>query len=424
MTHHQYDAKYKESEIEWIGSIPEHWSVVPLFSVLHERQVKNNDNQVTNVLSLSYGKIVPRDVESNYGLLPESFTTYQIVEPGNIILRLTDLQNDKRSLRVGLVKELGIITSAYLCLESVKAIDPDYAYYLLHSYDIIKVFYNLGGGVRQSIKFEDIKRLPIICPPLEEQRSIVSFLDQQTAKLDELVEKKQRLIDLLQEKRQALITQAVTKGLDPNVPMKDSGTEWLGEVPAHWNIAKLRWLIALRSGDFIENTNVTSNGCIPVYGGNGIMGYTIMANCNSNTIVIGRVGAMCGNVHLVTTPSWITDNALYLTRYRGYNLNYLYYLFQSLNLNRFANKTAQPLITQSQILDQFVPLPSIEEQESVVSWLTENVKKFDFTIQLINKHISLISEYRQALITAAVTGQIDVREKMAVSADTIPAGKE
>lgn len=315
-------------------------------------------------------------------------------------------------------------SSEFLVFRS-SSYNQNYLKYLLMTKEFIDLVNSSTYGAKMPrASWDFIGNIIVPIPPIDVQKKIANYLDQQTAKLDQIIEKKKRLIELLQEKRQVIITQAVTKGLDPNVPMKDSGTEWLGEVPAHWNIAKLRWLIALRSGDFIENTNVTSNGCIPVYGGNGIMGYTIMANCNSNTIVIGRVGAMCGNVHLVTTPSWITDNALYLTRYRGYNLNYLYYLFQSLNLNRFANKTAQPLITQSQILDQFVPLPSIEEQESVVSWLTENVKKFDFTIQLINKHISLISEYRQALITATVTGQVDVRDKLEKLTEAISAGKE
>jgi len=142
------DVKMKESGVEWLGKIPEHWELLPLFAVAKEKQIKNHDGQETNVLSLSYGNIIQRDVESNFGLLPESFHTYQIVSPGNLILRLTDLQNDKKSLRVGLVKEKGIITSAYVCLEPSN-IEFTYFYYLLHSYDITKVFYAMGGEVDQ-----------------------------------------------------------------------------------------------------------------------------------------------------------------------------------------------------------------------------------------------------------------------------------
>ncbi len=169
--------KYKDAGMEWLEDIPDHWAVRPLFVALREREEKNVGLRVENVLSLSYGKIVPRNVESNFGLLPASFETYQIVRPGNIILRLTDLQNDKRSIRVGLVEQRGIITSAYLCLEPDPSLLSTFAHYLLLSFDLTKVFYNIGGGVRQSIKFETLRHLPILTPPLTEQRKIIAFLD-------------------------------------------------------------------------------------------------------------------------------------------------------------------------------------------------------------------------------------------------------
>ena len=204
---------------------------------------KNLKGLEGNILSLSYGSIVRRNVEDNSGLLPESFNTYQIVDYGDIILRLTDLQNDKRSLRVGLVKETGIITSAYMKLSAIKTINPFFAYRLLHSYDTAKVFYNMGGGLRQSMKFEDFRRLPILLPSLQEQKEIADFLEHETAKIDTLIAKQERLIELLKEKRQAVISHAVTKGLDPTVPMKESGVEWLGEVPAHWIINQLKFKV-------------------------------------------------------------------------------------------------------------------------------------------------------------------------------------
>ena len=144
------------------------WSVKPLFGVASTESIKNMDGNVTNVLSLSYGNIIRRNIEENFGLLPESFNTYQIVNPGELILRLTDLQNDKRSLRVGQVKEKGIITSAYLKLVAKnQSINDIYLYRLLHSYDTTKVFYGMGGGLRQSMKFEEMRRLPILVPSIK-----------------------------------------------------------------------------------------------------------------------------------------------------------------------------------------------------------------------------------------------------------------
>ncbi|WP_158122354.1 hypothetical protein [Vibrio vulnificus] len=138
--------EYKDSTIDWVGDIPSSWVVKPTFSVFDPSVNKNTDGRETTVLSLSYGNIVERNVETNFGLLPESFSTYQIVDNGDLILRLTDLQNDKKSLRVGLVKQKGVITSAYLKLGVTKSIEPRFAYRLLHSYDTTKVFYGMGGG--------------------------------------------------------------------------------------------------------------------------------------------------------------------------------------------------------------------------------------------------------------------------------------
>ncbi|MDK1198829.1 restriction endonuclease subunit S [Cronobacter dublinensis] len=208
------DVPMKDSGIEWIDSIPSDWEVRPTFALCDASTQKNIDGAENNVLSLSYGNIILRDVETNFGLLPESFNTYQVISCGDVILRLTDLQNDKKSLRVGLAKQKGIITSAYLKLKARSDVNPNYLYRLLHAYDTTKVFYGMGGGLRQSMKFEDIRRLPLLLPPYEEQIKISVFLDLETAKIDSLIEKQQQQITLLQERRIALISAAVTGKID------------------------------------------------------------------------------------------------------------------------------------------------------------------------------------------------------------------
>ncbi len=200
----------KESGVEWIGEVPKGWEVLPLFSRIKEGAEKNIGNNEKNILSLSYGRIIRRDVETNFGLIPASFETYQIVKNGDIILRLTDLQNDKKSLRVGLVTETGIITSAYVCLKSTHLIISRYLYALLHSYDLEKVFYSLGGGVRQTMKFADLKRLPITIPSIQEQQKIVDYLDSKTQKIDETISLVKKSITLLQEYKTSLVSKVVT----------------------------------------------------------------------------------------------------------------------------------------------------------------------------------------------------------------------
>ncbi len=200
----------KDSGVQWIGKIPKHWQEKPLFACAYEKKVKNIGNKIDKVLSLSYGQIVIRDVESNFGLLPESFETYQIVDPGDVILRLTDLQNDKKSLRVGLVKEVGIITSAYVCLRAKASLLHDYFYELLHSYDIEKVFYSLGAGVRETMKFGDLKRLSVLIPPEEEQDRITHFIINETEKIDSAIVRIGRSLNLLHEYKNSLISNVIT----------------------------------------------------------------------------------------------------------------------------------------------------------------------------------------------------------------------
>jgi type I restriction enzyme S subunit len=200
----------KNSGIEWIGEVPEHWEVKRMNDIAVQQKRKNVGLIEKNLLSLSYGKIKRRDIDTSFGLLPESFETYQIVQSGNIILRLTDLQNDKKSLRVGLAIEKGIITSAYLCLEFSKKINPSFAYYLLFVYDISKVFYWFGGGLRQSMKFDDIKVFPFVVPPPDEQKAIADYLDTKTAQIDQVIQTINAQIEKLKELRKTLINDVVT----------------------------------------------------------------------------------------------------------------------------------------------------------------------------------------------------------------------
>lgn len=208
------DVPMKDSGIEWLDSIPSSWEVKPTYAICSASTEKNTDGLENNVLSLSYGNIIKRKTDTNFGLLPDSFNTYQIVKDGDIILRLTDLQNDKNSLRVGLVTQSGIITPAYLKLSVKHAITPSFSYYLLHTYDIFKVFYGMGGGLRQSMKFEDFRRLPLLIPSKIEQESIVTFIDKRIIKIDILIEKQLQQITLLKERRTALISAAVTGKID------------------------------------------------------------------------------------------------------------------------------------------------------------------------------------------------------------------
>lgn len=200
----------KDSGIEWVGSIPESWGVVPLYKLFNERKSKNIAGREQNLLSLSYGKIKRRDINAKGGLLPATFNTYNIVEDGDIIIRPTDLQNDQHSLRTGIVKEHGIITSAYIDLAPLPNTNSAYYHYLLHSYDIEKVFYNMGNGVRQGLNYNEFSKLKVLVPSDREMCNIVDYLNRKNRILDSLVEKKQQQLNLLKEYKNSLIYEYVT----------------------------------------------------------------------------------------------------------------------------------------------------------------------------------------------------------------------
>jgi len=204
------EAEMKDSGIEWVGNIPAHWDVHPLYYYFSERKKKNYLGKEQNLLSLSYGKVIRKDINTSEGLLPDSFNGYNIIEPGDIVLRLTDLQNDKRSLRTGLVKEHGIITSAYVTLKAAKEVVPEYFHYLLHAYDVMKVLYNMGNGVRQGLNYSELSKMHIVAPPLDEQKNIAARLDCVCKGIESIIASKKQQLAVIDSYKKSLIYEYVT----------------------------------------------------------------------------------------------------------------------------------------------------------------------------------------------------------------------
>jgi type I restriction enzyme S subunit len=430
---------YRDSGIPWVDAVPAHWPVLPLFGVACERSESNAGMVEDNLLSLSYGRIVRKDIDSNDGLLPESFETYQVVHEGDIVLRLTDLQNDKRSLRSASVHEHGIITSAYLALRPEGA-EPAFLSYLLRAYDLSKVFYSMGGGLRQSMKFSDLKRMPVPVPPASEQTAIATFLDRETAKIDALIDEQEKLIALLGEKRQATISHAVIRGLNPNAPMKDSGVPWLGAVPAHWRVVRLKFLLE-------ELTDFTANGSFASLAENvhyldeGPSRLVRLTDLRENLendgiyvseyahkflsksalfggeVLIANVGAYAGYACLMPSTGQVATLGpnMYLMRFdHGVTTNaYINLCLSSQGLREqltvAATSTAQPKLNKDDVKGCVLPLPPLQEQHLILSSLSAQTSRLDQLIQTATDGIALLAERRSALIAAAVTGQIDVR---------------
>jgi len=242
-------------------------------------------------------------------------------------------------------------------------------------------------------------------PPLAQQRAIADYLDLETARLDALVAAKERVLGLLAEKRRALITRAVTRGLDPRAPLRDSGIPLLGEIPAHWVVLALKRIASLKSGDFITADSISVEGAFPVYGGNGLRGYTSSYTHDGDHVLIGRQGALCGNVIYATGRFWASEHAVVVTMVRTREVRWLGTLLESMNLNQYSQSAAQPGLAVEFIANLGVPVPPDMEQRAIVTHIEDATQRIDAIVSATKRTITLLKERRAALISAAVTGQ-------------------
>lgn len=428
--------KYKDSGVPWLGQVPAHWEIGKLSRFASEAGVKNEGMVERNLLSLSYGHIVRKDIEANEGLLPASFEGYQIVERGDTVLRLTDLQNDQRSLRAGYVNERGIITSAYSNVRP-SGVTGRWLFNALRASDLLKVFYSMGGGVRQSLDYDAIKRVLIPVPPEKEQFAIDSYLIAEEQRINAAISSQERMIELLKERRSAIITQAVTKGLDPKAKMKDSGVPWLGQVPAHWEVRPLKSL-AVRpgelfvDGDWIESKNISDSGIRYLTSGNVGEGFYKeqgegfitdetfrILKCEEvfpGDILISRlnlpIGRACIVPNLGSRIVTCVDNVILRTK-GGVSPQFLVFLLTSKlhfdNMAMLGRGSTMLRISRTTLGNTRFSLPPFDEQVSIARQLATIVGNLDEIISSQERMIELLKERRSAIITQAVTGQIDVR---------------
>ncbi|RYU83818.1 restriction endonuclease subunit S [Hymenobacter persicinus] len=425
---------YKSSEVEWLGEIPGHWLLLPGSRITNERCEKNKGMVEKTVLSLSYGKVVIKPEEKLVGLVPESFETYQLVYPGDIIIRPTDLQNDKTSLRVGLAKDKGIITSAYINMKVNAGYLGRYYHYFLYALDITKMIYSLGSGLRQNLSYEDFKRLKFLAPPLEEQTAIANFLDRKTAQIDQAIAQKERLIELLQERRQILIQRAVTRGLNPDVPMKDSGVEWIGEIPAHWRSVKMKYLTEFiydgthgsypRSDEgfrLLSVRNIVDNKFVfreddSLVAARHFKEISSKFLVREDDIQLAIVGATLGKAAVVESVDepFVTQRSIATIRVEKksvlpvFLLNYI----RSESFQKYlwlnAGFSAQPGVYLGTIQDSTVPMPPIQEQFEITTYIGIISDSINAAISCKKREIGKLREYKSTLINAAVTGKIKV----------------
>ncbi|MCX6028188.1 MAG: restriction endonuclease subunit S [Chloroflexi bacterium] len=425
---------YKDSGVPWLGEAPAHWTQLPGRACYREKKVPNTGMQETIVLSLSYGQIVIKPVEKLHGLVPASFETYQIIDPGDIVVRPTDLQNDWNSLRFGLSQHRGIITSAYMCLYTEDMMTREYGHLLLHAYDLKKVFYGLGSGLRQNLDWRDFKYLPCLVPPLPEQVAIVRYLDYVDRRIRRYIRAKQRLIALFNEQKQASVHQAVTRGLDPDVRLRPSGVAWLGDVPEHWEVVRVKFL--LREVDERSTTGLETllsmrmnHGLVPYHDhfsrpsqAATLIGYKIV---RPGQVVMNRLQANNGLVFASGVLGLVSPDYAVFDPIADVDLNFLTALFRSPKTKAKFRAESKGLGTGTAgflrlYTDRFgmipVALPLRNEQTLIMRQLDERLVGRQQALARVEREIALLREYRTRLIADVVTGKLDVR----AAAATLP----
>ncbi|GGO58327.1 type I restriction enzyme, S subunit [Roseovarius pacificus] len=417
--------------------MPSGWKLDKLHQTLKVRRGnKNAGMREDNLLSLSYGRIIRKDIDTDGGLLPESFETYQVVEAGDIIMRLTDLQNDKRSLRQGLAKERGIITSAYDALEVIRDNEPRFWAYALLALDLAKYYYSLGGGVRQSVKFSDFPNEWIYRPDLPTQKQIAAFLDRETARIDELIAKKERLVEVLADARFSAISRAVTVGLDQGRQLVDTNNKYIPQVPEGWTVWRLKHLARAFGGitlgrklDAAEPTVSTPYLRVANVQA-GWLDLSDVAEIEATAKERKRYALKAGDIlmneggdndKLGRGAVWnapfapcITQNHVFFVRPEDTRFSEWISLATNARYARdffflHSNQSTNLASVSKTNLERFpVAIPPFEEMQSTLSDLTARLNLMKQTTKATRTSIDRLREYRAALITAAVTGQIDV----------------
>lgn len=424
---------YKDSGVEWLGEVPEHWELLANKYIFKLKRVQvGKKSKDFRLLSLTTNGVIERDMLNPQGKFPAEFDTYQEVKRGDFIFCLFDVEETPRT--IGLSDYNGMITGAYSVMESNDAFDRKFLYYFYLNLDADKRMKSLYTGLRNTISKENFFSFKTFCPTIDEQASIAQFLDHRTALLENAISIKEKQISLLKERRQMLIHNAVTKGLNPDVPMKDSGVEWIGEIPEHWEVKRLKYI--LKSQGRIGFKGYTTSDLVDQNEGALTLGASHLdwdGNINliepvyiswkkyyespeimvsRNDIIIVQRGSTCGKVALIQDdlgPTTINPSLVLLKQISG-DSEYIFYgikVVLSGILNLVSN-TAIPMLSQFQINNIAIAVPPRREQQLIVSALKHRARKIDGAISIKEQEIQKLKEYKATLINSAVTGKIKI----------------
>ena len=429
---------YKDSGIEWLGEIPEEWKVHRFKNLFVVSTEKNGENIVGEMLSVSgyRGIEIKKYDHDEQKRLQEDLVEYRVVRIGQLVVNTMWLNY----AGLGVSNYEGYVSPAYRAYDISPSLENRFVHHLLRSSNYVWGYTKHMQGVRPNslqIKTEDFRTFPILIPTVEEQTTIATYLDQKTQQIDRLIEIKERQIELLKEQRSAIINQAVTKGLDPHVSMKDSGIEWIGEIPKGWNIVNFSKLGTFRNGvnkpkesyghgtRFVTVKNLYGNGVIE----QNILGRVEITDEEYESFRLQKFDILMsrssvdpegvGHPAIIEDPTESTVFSGFVIRFRPNHLVFPVYIYRLLSSAHYrgevvasANTVAQTNISQPALKRIQGLVPPLQEQTTIATYLDQKTQQIDHLTESTQTQITQLQEYRTALISAVVTGKIDVRDEV------------
>lgn len=424
--------KMKDSGIEWIGEIPEGWEIVPVRSCFDEVRTKNTDGQEQNALQFKSGNIISK---TNFNAsmddyVADTITNYTVVLPDTVMINGLNLNYDFKSLRVALVKEKGVITSAYLAIfPDRKKISPQYATYLFKGYETKMAFHNMGAGIRKTLGYKEFKNQPLLLPSEKEQNKISAYLDSKCSHIDIMLSKIRSSIEEYKKLKQAVITQAVTKGVRGEREMKDSGVEWVGEIPKEWGCEKIKYATSISRGLFNHrprNDERYYNGKYPFIQTGDVANATKYIVSYSQTLnELGKsvskefpkgtltmtIAANVGDVAILNFDAYFPDSVVGFIPNKNIRTLYLFYVFSAMKdeFTRTAIKSTQLNLNIDRVKETFIPVTlNVNEQCEIENYLESKCAEIDGLIAKKEQLVKELESYKKSLIYEVVTGKREV----------------
>ena len=417
----------KDSRIEWIGEVPNDWRIVRNKNAfVCNKELVGEKSELTQLLSLTTRGIKKKDINNAEGKLPESFDTYQFVKENDIVMCLFDL--DCSAVFSGISPFDGMISPAYRVLSCKESMEPRYADYWFRYISDGRKFNHYAKNIRYTLSYEEFSALPLLLPEKSEQRSIADYLDRKCSQIDAIIARQQEVIEKLKTYKLSVITEAVTKGLNPNVPMKDSGVEWIGEIPEHWEMLKLKYASSILRGKFNHrprNDPAYYDGIYPFVQTGDVArankyikkysktlnekGYAVSKVFPANSICM-TIAANIGDVAILTFDACFPDSVVGFVQSKNITWNYLYYVLTAMKQQFVRNAiiSTQLNLNIEIIKEEFIPVAPLHIQEQISEFLDNKCLSIDRTISAKQFVIDKLADYKKSLIYEVVTGKKEV----------------